>query len=123
MRHGEVLVATEGTAIVATFRLVTKKPWAIDIRYFTKCKTPIYLLAMAVAPARQHQGIGRRCLEEAERITRAWPADAIRLDAYDADAGGGPFYQCCGFTEKGRVSYRRTPLIYYERVLAKSDSG
>jgi len=123
LRHCEVLVATEGAAIVATLRLATKKPWAIDTSYFTKCKRPVYLLAMAVAPARQRQGIGRRCLEEAERITREWPADAIRLDAYDANAGGGLFYQRCGFTEKGHVSYRKTPLIYYELLLTKTVSG
>jgi GNAT superfamily N-acetyltransferase len=120
MRHFEVLVVTDGAATVATFRLATKKPWAIDSSYFTKCERPVYLLSMAVAPARQRQGIGRSCLEEAERITRAWPADAIRLDAYDADAGGGLFYHRCGFTEKGRVSYRRVPLIYYELLLAKT---
>jgi GNAT superfamily N-acetyltransferase len=123
MRHCKVLVATEGAAIVATLRLATKKPWAIDISYFTKCERPVYLLAMAVAPARQRQGIGRRCLEEAKRITRAWPADAIRLDAYDANAGGGLFYQRCGFAEKGHVSYRQTLLIYYELLLTKADSG
>ena len=123
MRHCEVLVATEGAAVVATLCLASKKPWAIDTSYFTKCQRPVYLLAMAVAPARQRQGIGRRCLEEAERIARAWPADAIRLDAYDANAGGGLFYQRCGFTEKGHISYRKTPLIYYELLLTKTDSG
>jgi GNAT superfamily N-acetyltransferase len=123
MRHCEVLVATEGAAIVAALRLASKKPWAIDTSYFTKCERPVYLLAMAVAPARQRQGIGRRCLEEAERIASAWPADAIRLDAYDANAGGGLFYQRCGFTEKGHISYRKTPLIYYELLLTKTDSG
>ena len=30
-------------------------------------------------------------------------------------AGAGPFYEKCGFTEMGRVTYRITPLIYYER--------
>ena len=59
MRHSKVLVATEGAAIVATLRLATKKPWAIDTSYFTKCERPVYLLAIAVAPARQRQGIGR----------------------------------------------------------------
>ena len=117
MRHSRIFVATDGTAILATFRLATKKPWAIDTSYFTKCEKPLYLLAMAVAPARQREGIGRKCLEEAERIARKWPADAIRLDAYDAEAGGGPFYQQCGYTETGRASYRKVPLIYYELLL------
>ena len=82
-----------------------------------KSERPLYLLAMAVAPARQRQGIGRRCLEEAKQIARAWPADAIRLDAYDAPAGAGGFYARCGCTEVGRASYRNVPLIYFECLL------
>jgi GNAT superfamily N-acetyltransferase len=118
MRTSQVFVAREGTDLVATLRLTTKKPWAIDTRHFTPYRKPLYLLAMAVAPARQRRGIGTRCMEEAAHLARAWPADAIRLDAYDADAGAGPFYAHCGFTEVGRASYRNVPLIYYEQILA-----
>ena len=120
MRTCRVLVAGEGAEIIATLRLTTRKPWAIDPRYFAMSDMPVYLLAMAVTPARQRQGIGRRCLEEARQIAKAWPAEAIRLDAYDADAGAGPFYARCGFTEVGRATYRNAPLIYYELVLAQS---
>ena len=117
MRQSRVLVARQGSKIVGTLRLTIKKPWAIDPSYFSKCTKPLYLLAMAVLPERQRQGLGRRCLEEAQRIARAWPADAIRLDAYDADAGAGDFYARCGYTERGRVTYRNAPLIYYELLL------
>ena len=118
LRVSRVFAAREGAEIVGTLRLTTRKPWAIDTSYFTACRTPLYLLAMAIAPARQRQGIGKWCLEEAKRLARAWPAEALRLDAYDAPAGAGPFYARCGFTEVGRASYRRTPLIYYELALA-----
>jgi GNAT superfamily N-acetyltransferase len=114
MRTSQVFVARQGTEIVGTLRLATKKPWAIDTSYFAKCDRPLYLVGMAVTPARQSRGIGRLCLEEAKQIARAWPADAIRLDAYDADAGAGGFYASCGCTEVGRVTYRNSPLIYYE---------
>jgi ribosomal protein S18 acetylase RimI-like enzyme len=117
MRTARVFVALQGGEIIATLRLTTKKPWAIDTSYFSACAKPLYLLAMAVAPARQRQGFGRRCMQEATRVARAWPADAIRLDAYDADAGAGGFYARCGCTEVGRVSYRDVPLIYYELLL------
>jgi GNAT superfamily N-acetyltransferase len=116
MRTSRVFVAREGPEVVGTFILATKKPWAIDIDYFTTCDRPLYLLAMAVTPAKQRQGVGRRCLEEAKRIAWEWPADAIRLDAYDAPCGAGDFYVCCGWSEVGRVVYRTTPLIYYELV-------
>jgi GNAT superfamily N-acetyltransferase len=117
MRTSRAFVARERSEIIATLRLTAKKPWAIDASYFTNCRSPLYLLAMAVTPSRQRQGIGRKCLEATRRIATAWPADAIRLDAYDAEAGAGPFYALCGFTEVGRNSYRNTPLIYYEMLL------
>lgn len=117
MRTRRVFVAREGGEIVGTLHLTTKKPWAIDTRYFSACRRPLYLLNMAVIPEQQRQGIGRRCLEEARRAAREWPADAIRLDAYDAKAGAGGFYGRTGFTEVGRASYRGVPLIYFEAFL------
>jgi hypothetical protein len=56
-------------------------------------------------------------MTEALKIVRNKAADAVRLDAYDAPAGAGGFYEKCGFLEVGRVIYRETPLIYYELLL------
>ena len=110
-------VARDGNRLIATLRLATKKPWAIDPSYFSASEKPLYLTSMAVEPTLQRQGIGRDCMAEAVRIARDKPADAIRLDAYDAPAGAGGFYAKCGFREVGRVTYRNTPLIYYEFLL------
>lgn len=112
-----LLIAREGGRIVGTLRLATKKPWAIDVSYFTPCEKALYLVSMAVAVDRQRQGIGSLCLSEARRLAIEWPAQAIRLDAFDAAAGAGGFYAKSGFQEKGRVIYRNAPLIYYERIL------
>jgi GNAT superfamily N-acetyltransferase len=117
IRNSRVLIARNGKTIVGTLSLPTKKPWAIDVSYFTQVQKPLYLIGMAVIPAMQRQGIGRRLLKEAVKQARAWPADAIRLDAFDADAGAGAFYAKCGFREVGRVIYRQAPLIYFELVL------
>lgn len=117
MRTSQVFVARLEGEIVGTLRLATKTPWAIDTSHFSASLRPLYLLAMAVIPARQRQGIGRMCLEEAKRIAKNWPADAIRLDAYDAKAGAGGFYTRCGWKETGRASYRGAALIYFEILL------
>ncbi len=117
MRHAPVILARKGQAIVGTLHLPTKKPWAIDVSYFTPVKKSLYLTGMAVLPALQRQGIGRRLLAEAIKYTRSFPADAIRLDAFDVPAGAGPFYAKCGFREVGRVIYRKAPLVYFELVL------
>jgi GNAT superfamily N-acetyltransferase len=117
MRISEVWLVRSGRAAVATFRLGTRKPWAIDQSYFTKATRPLYLTDMAVRPDYQSRGIGRRCVEEIERIARQWPSDAVRLDAYDAEAGAGGFYARCGFRHVGNAVYRGNPLVYYEMVL------
>ena len=62
MRTSRVFVARQNSRLVATARLTTKKPWAIDPSYFSVCDRPLYLLSMAVAPDLQRQGIGRLCL-------------------------------------------------------------
>lgn len=117
MRNSSVYVARHKNKVVATLTLGTKKPWAIDKKYFSKCSRPIYLTSMAIAPELQSQGIGKLCVEAAKKIVKQWPADAIRLDAYDAAAGAGEFYRKCGFREVGRASYRGAPLIYFEMLV------
>lgn len=103
--------------IVTSLRLQTKKPWVIDVTYFTSVARPLYLTGMAVHPDSQRRGLGRLALEDAHAVAAAWPADAIRLDVYDAPAGAGPFYAKCGYAERGRVTYRGIPHIYDECLL------
>jgi len=117
LRHARVRIGREGNRILTVLRLATRKPWAIDVSYFTPVKRPLYLTGMAVAVAHQGQGFGRTALADACLTAAEWPADAVRLDAYDADGGAGGFYSRCGFTERGRVSYKGDPLVYYERLL------
>jgi len=103
--------------VVTALRLQTKKPWAIDVAWFTPVPCPLYLTGMVVAVSRQRAGLGRAALADAHEVAAAWPADAIRLDAYDAVAGAGAFYAKCGYGERGRVVYKGTPLVYYEHLL------
>ena len=112
-----ILIARADRRIIGTLRLATKKPWAIDTAYFTSANKPLYLTGMAVHPDFQRKGVGRRLLKKAEAMAHAWPADAIRLDAFDAEAGAGAFYAKCGFREVARVTYKQDPLVYFELVL------
>ena len=117
LRHARVRLGIAGKQIVTVLRLATKKPWAIDVSYFTPVKRPVYLTGISVSVAHQGQGFGRLALDDARAIAKEWPADAIRLDAWDAKAGAGAFYLKNGFRECGRVVYKGDPLIYYELVL------
>jgi GNAT superfamily N-acetyltransferase len=117
MRTSRMLVARENGKIAGTLSLHTKKPWAIDQAYFTAVRKPLYLTSMFVAVECQGTGVGRRLLKEAVKIAREWPADAIRLDAYDATAGAGDFYAKCGFREVGRAKYKGVGLRYFEQIV------
>jgi ribosomal protein S18 acetylase RimI-like enzyme len=117
LRHARVRVGRIGKKIYSVLRLAQKKPWAIDVSYFTAVKRPLYLTGMAVSVARQGQGFGRLAVDDALKVASAWPADAIRLDAWDATAGAGGFYAKCGFVERGHVIYKGAPLVYFERLL------
>ena len=118
MKRGAVVyVARTKNGLLGTMTIATRKPWAIDPAYFASSQRPLYLTNMAVAPNHQRTGVGRALLAEARRIAAAWPADAIRLDAFDTVSGAGEFYAKCGFREVGRKAYRAVPLIYYELVI------
>jgi len=119
-KFSRILMARGAAGIVATLHLATKKPWAIDTAYFTPARRPLYLTSMAVHPKMQRRGVGRRLLKEAEGLAQTWPADAIRLDAFDAEAGAGAFYVKCGFREMARVKYKGNPLAYFELMIAES---
>jgi ribosomal protein S18 acetylase RimI-like enzyme len=117
MRRASVYVARNRGKLIATLALSTRKPWAIDRKYFHPSEKPLYLTGMAVHPDQQRSGMGKQCLDEARKIATKWPSDAIRLDAYQGEAGAGEFYRKCGFREVGRAVYRGAPLIYFEMLL------
>jgi GNAT superfamily N-acetyltransferase len=124
-----IIARNRSGKIIGTLHLATKKPWAIDVSYFSPVKRALYLTGMAIEPRVQRSGIGRRMLEEAANVAREWPDDtvqAIRLDAYDTSqvsgakdggAGAGGFYERCGWREVGRVKYKGNPLVYFEMLL------
>lgn len=116
--RSRVRVGRLGGRIVSSLRLQTRKPWSIDPAYFTPVRRPLYLVGMVVAVPRQRRGIGRAALEDARAVALEWGADAIRLDAYDAAAGAGPFYLRCGWADRGRATYRGQPHVYCELLLA-----
>jgi GNAT superfamily N-acetyltransferase len=117
LRSSRVLIALRRRRIVAAVRMDTKKPWAIDLRYFTPVARAVYLHDVNVEPSSQRSGVGRELIERTIDAARLWPVDAVRLDAYDGRSGGGPFYRKCGFIEVGRTVYRGVPLVYFERLL------
>jgi GNAT superfamily N-acetyltransferase len=122
-KHGRVRVGRVGKHICTVLRLDTRKPWAIDVSCFTPVRRPLYLTGMVVSVTHQGRGLGRLALQDAIALAEEWPAEAIRLDAYDAEAGAGKFYEKCGFEFRGGAVFRGTPLLYYEHLLPSFFGG
>jgi GNAT superfamily N-acetyltransferase len=115
--RSKVLLASRGKSIVGALRMETKKPWAIDLAYFTPACKALYLHDVNVDPELQRSGIGRRLLDRTKTVARQWPVDAIRVDTYNGPAGAARFYERCGFREVGHAVYRGVPLTYLELLL------
>jgi GNAT superfamily N-acetyltransferase len=117
LKTGRVLMALEDGKTVGAVRMESRKPWAIDLTYFTPVARAIYLHDVNIEPALQGRGLGRAMMDGVKSAARAWPVDGIRVDAYDGPAGAGPFYEKCGFRAVGRTIYRSVPLAYFELLL------
>jgi len=74
MRRSSVYIARQRGKLIAILALGTKKPWAIDRKYFSKCGRPLYLTDMAVAPELQRQGIGRLPRRKSQKIGPLTPS-------------------------------------------------
>lgn len=68
LKSSLVMACWDGSSIVGTATLATRKPWAIDEGYFSAVPRPVCLHDMAVEPFLQRQGVGRRLLEEAKLL-------------------------------------------------------
>jgi len=117
LRWGEILVARNKKQIVSSLLLVRKKPWAIDVSYFTPVEHPLYVRAMNTLPEFQRRGAGGRLLKSALTFARRNGCDALRLDAFAAPHGAGDFYLKCGFAPRGSALFRSTPHLYFEYLL------
>jgi GNAT superfamily N-acetyltransferase len=117
LRWGQLLIARHKNQIVSSLLLVKKKPWAIDITYFTPVEHPLYVRAMNTHPSLQRRGAGSRLLKYALAFAKHSGSDALRLDAFDAPHGAGGFYLKCGFAHRGHATYRNAPILYFEYLL------
>jgi GNAT superfamily N-acetyltransferase len=117
LRWGDLLIARRKNQIISSLVFVKKKPWAIDVTYFTSVEHPLYIRSMNTLPIFQHQGAGSRLIKYALTFARRNGNDAVRLDAHDAPYGAGDFYLKCGFAPRGGALFRNTPHLYFEYLL------
>lgn len=120
MRHRHLYVVRCAGESIATFMLSRTGPAYLTSNLFAEPDAPaVYLTALAVLPARQHQGVGRWCMMQAEATVRAWECSALRFDAYDHAAGAWAFYDRAGYQRRGVLDVYGVRLIAYERVLER----
>ena len=121
IRTSHVILAWEDRLPVGTARLANKRPWAINPAYFTADSQGAVSHGHGRGAALPGPGHRPPLPRAGEGRGRGAGGDGdSRLDANDGAAGAGGFYAKCGFTERGRVSYRATQSIYYEMLLPLS---
>ena len=80
---------------------------------------PACIHRLAVHPAHQGQGHGKRLLCFAEEEARLNGATSIRLDVFSGNAGAVQMYLRAGYAEVGTIRFpmRRAPYICMEKLL------
>lgn len=78
----------------------------------------LYVRHLWVAEGARGQGLGRRLMDEAERVARVRGCVGMYVDTFDPRAAG--FYQSCGFVRAGEIAnfppgHRR---IYLSRTVS-----
>lgn len=111
-----VYIGTMKDIPVVTFTLDIKKPGFVSKYAFAEPEDSFYwLTSLFVDPQFQRQGVGRKTLEYAEKLTKQANLNWLRFDAYTGPAGGGPFYEKCGFTNVSEIDVRGTGLYLFEK--------
>ncbi len=113
----QVLAVDRNGSLIGTFTVSAKKIGFYRNSWFANPDDPaLYLTDMAIHPNKQRMGVGRWCMAEIDNMARRDGLLAVRLDAYDAPAGAGAFYEKCGYRRVHHGSVNGTPLMYYEKT-------
>ena len=75
---------------------------------------------VAVDPLAQHQGIGRRLLEHADREAAALGLDEVRLYTNEAMSENLALYPRLGYREEGRRTEEGFARVYFSKRLGCS---
>ncbi|WP_241242717.1 GNAT family N-acetyltransferase [Paenibacillus whitsoniae] len=86
-------------------------PWTLD---GARC-----IHRLAVDPAWQGKGLGKKLLQFAEEQARASGGGCIRLDVYSGNPGAAQLYERAGYKQVGAIRFpmRSEPYFAYEKAL------
>lgn len=101
--HTDRVIATFtlGTALPASYRRIAP----ILQMWNTPQPRALYINHLAILPALQGRGLGRRCMEAIEDMAMAQGCEVIRLDAYIRHPGLHIFYPRMGYRDVAHVVF------------------
>src|SRR5580765_635430 len=89
-----------------TFFVADAEPGALaSCMYLERRGDRVYLGMLAVSPAQQGQGLGRRMMAAAEQQAAAWGCRAIDIRIVNRRAELPPLYRALGFVEQGTAPF------------------
>lgn len=126
--HRQVYAVLYTDRVIATFTLGTALPAFYERvapilqMWNTLLPRALYINHLAVLPALQGRGLGRKCMGTIEEMARAQGCEVIRLDAYIKHPGLQIFYSRLGYRDVAHVAFwseRRgeAETVCYEKLL------
>lgn len=97
IREHRLYALFDRTEAVAAFALCRENGGAQAVGWENPGASARYIDRLGMSPARAGQGIGRRMLDEAERLALADGAQVLRLFVADYNSPAIHLYETCGF--------------------------
>lgn len=122
IQRGELWVAEADGALAGVACLNTDEAPEYAALPWTTTPPAVVLHRLAVDPAVQRRGVGRRFFAHAEALARQWGASALRMDTYCLNHRMQALIQSQGFRRVGEIHLHGRPLTYpcFEKDLGVS---
>lgn len=120
VKRGAVFGIRDGVKVIGAVVVDRRQSGRYNsLPWFDRTGDPVCIHRLAVHPAYQGQGLGKRLLQFAEEQAQSAGGTSIRLDVFTGNPAAVGMYRRAGYAEVGAIRYplRKAPYLCFEKPL------
>ncbi len=116
LRRSTLFVLSDGDDTLGSVIVSTYSPGFWKQMYWQEGRAhALGVFNLVVHPDVQSQGLGKRVMNEVERLAQAHSLAYVRLDAYAFNPYSVGFYRAIGYDERAQIDLRGCDLVLFEK--------
>jgi ribosomal protein S18 acetylase RimI-like enzyme len=123
VKRGAVFGIRDGVKVIGAVVVDRRQSGRYDgLPWCDRIGDPACIHRLAVHPAYQGQGLGKRLLQFAEEQARSAGGTSIRLDVFTGNPAAVGMYRRAGYAEVGAIRYpmRKAPYLCFGKPLSQT---